>query len=463
MDPTDSVFLEAPDASFTFEREVRLVAGRLEQRTQSGGGLGDWEPLVPLGKSLPDRFARLSADGDNLFAIDEAGRSYYMKFGTQRMALARFGPPFYRALLLPPSGTRCMAVSHRGPLVGGYEDIDGNPIINSAGVSSVYFLLQDGLSLVYGDPWLRPTEPLPELGLPLRGRLVCHALSASASTLFVIADNGDMFTRLCDFDTVGDDPFLWYTFERGQRAAGAQIRALPAEDWREQPRIAALDASPAAKLTGRITIRQTGPGNAGRALRVEGADGQGRTGYFHKPIFAEAWSFRATGHALPASFLDTSPRPPRLGPSRDRDLAGSLSAPALGRRTVGVELLGWNTLYNPATLRLRGDSQTIDCVLHARRGWLPTNGPLRKMRGALLVPDALRRSEDPVLARLLHHALRGQNVVDLSIRLAGDRVELRERGLLVWPAGFRALLTTAVDGPDVGAPTPARSRGEGAV
>jgi hypothetical protein len=439
VDPADSIFLEIPDASFTFEREVRLVAGRLEERLRGPLGFSAWGPLVPVGRSLPERFARLSADGDNLFAIDEAGRTYYMKFVTRRMALARFGLPILRrAQLTPPPDARAVAVSHRGPLVGGYEDIDGNPIINSAGVSSVYFLTQDGLRIVYGDPWLRPTEPLPEIGVPLRGRLVCHALSASASTLFVLADNGDMFTRLADFDTIGDDPALWYTYEHGRRAAGAQVRALPGEDWRPQPRIAALDASPPARLTGRITIRQTGPGNAGRELRVEGTDGQGRAGYFHKAIFAEEWAFRATGHPLPGAFLDTSPRPPRLGPPRDRDLVGTLTAPALGRRTLTVELRGWNSLYNPATLRIRGEHETIDCLLHSRVGWLPSDGPLRRMRGALLVPEALRRSEDPALARLVHHALRGQPVVDLTIRLDGDRVALRERGLCLWPAGFRA-------------------------
>jgi hypothetical protein len=59
-------------------------------------------------------------------------------------------------------------------------------------------------------------------------------------------------------------------------------------------------------LTKRITILQTGRGQAQRQLRVEGTDSEGHTGYYEKMIYENRWRFQRTDHFIPYEALLTA-------------------------------------------------------------------------------------------------------------------------------------------------------------
>ncbi|MFH4242710.1 hypothetical protein WAI99_21525, partial [Acinetobacter baumannii] len=85
--------------------------------------------------------------------------------------------------------------------------------------------------------WLAPDESYEMCG-PHRGRFRAVSMSASGSFVFVVGRYGDLFARLYDFDISGHDPvFFRYAYEdqRG-KGDGAPIQ-LPAEGWREQPKV----------------------------------------------------------------------------------------------------------------------------------------------------------------------------------------------------------------------------------
>lgn len=70
---------------------------------------------------------------------------------------------------------------------------------------------------------------------PDRGTFFSENISGSASTIFLIGARRDMYTRIYDFDTSGEDDLLEYSYLI--TAASGQARALPAEDWRLQPAV----------------------------------------------------------------------------------------------------------------------------------------------------------------------------------------------------------------------------------
>lgn len=370
--------LESASEAFTHEWDLALRDGRVWRRPH--GKDGPWELVPPDGR--PRHSARregaaiteLHADGLNLVAVDEDGLVYYTKLDEvdwiERWGLPRGEP------LFAPRERRALAISHRGPLAGGYEDIDGNVHPISAGVTSLYLLEADGRTLRYADPWL-PSGFVRRLCLPLGDRLIAAGLSASASTLFVIDARGRMFTRLADYDTLGENPVLNYTYARGPTRGGERV--LPPEHWVEQPAVP-------GRITTRITILQTGKGNAARELRVEGVDAKGAGGYWKKPIVGEAWAFVATGRAVEGPFADPqAPEEAVLGPRRARDLAGRIERPTL-TAPVAIELREFHPVCPPAALRIIAGEAQVDLVLHMRDTDRDEAGRITSLDGTLMIP-----------------------------------------------------------------------------
>ncbi len=218
------VDLKTETATFSAAHEVALDEGRLWWRPR---GTRTWSllppdglpaprgrlealkelvadlPLAPAAFSRPARIVRLAADGDNLLAVDDNGIGYYTKLSTLDWVDV-WGPTGLKAPLRIDEGVQAFAMSHRKIP---YEDLDGNPHPVTAGVTTVYALLDQGRRLSYADPWL-PAGWTRSLCLPERNTFIATSLSASASTLFVMDASGRAFTRLADFDTVGDDPAL---------------------------------------------------------------------------------------------------------------------------------------------------------------------------------------------------------------------------------------------------------------
>jgi hypothetical protein len=252
-------------------------------------------PIVSRPFETATRLVELSADGDNLIVVDDRRRVYYAKLGTDVGRVGTWadvwGPPGLSSPLVLPSDTIAWAISHRAQP---YEDIDGNVHPVSAGVTTLYGLFppsdEHGSRIAYQDPWLPPPSNAGgpwerEVCAPERGALVLVSLAASASTLAVMDDGGRVHTRLADFDTLGHNPALPYSWRREKRSGLEEnVRSLPPEDWRLQPRI----PGPHTKA---LTVFFTGAGNAKRRLRVEGTSAKGEAGYWEKDLVDTSWHF----------------------------------------------------------------------------------------------------------------------------------------------------------------------------
>jgi len=388
---------------------VRAAEGKvwIKPNYERTGKDGAWEILAVPQEA--GSIKEVSADGDNLMAVSAAGRVFYMKFSTRKWAV-KIGKPFSRELYLPEN--RAWAVSHLGPEVGGYyNDPDGKPISNRAGVSTLYALAPDGSEISYIDPWL-PAVFNHHVTMPLRGRFVARSLSASASTLFIIGGSGRMFTRLADFDTLGCDPLLSYSFEPSSKTG--RIR-LPAEDWREQPRID-------GRVTAAITILQNGRGNAARELRVEGADAAGNAGYYSKSIYGAEWKFVKTGGLAAGPFLDGADE---LSPSLEKDIAVNYS-----RLPEGSALKGFSARNGEAVLLVPGFENT-PLKFYTREVVLPAKaGEPGKFYGTIGLPDALLSSSDAAARRLVKK-LGGSKFREVHVKVLDGSVELRDSHLRI--------------------------------
>jgi len=245
----------------------------------------------------------ISADADELVALSAEGNFYRYFFDMTILFpnntwLDKQGWPITEQIYFDKrtSKNRSWALGKRNHHVLYYEDIFGNQHHNGTmEIATTYVLLEDGQEICYGDSGL-PCDFSRNYSGPERGSFISVSLSASASTMFVINETGEMYTRLADFDTIGNDPmFFKYTYvpyksdlEGKDYLSNLNEWALPSEDWRSQPRI---PLSGNAAITSHITILQNGQGNSARELRVAGLNEKGETGYWNKQIFDDNWNF----------------------------------------------------------------------------------------------------------------------------------------------------------------------------
>jgi hypothetical protein len=245
----------------------------------------------------------ISADADELMAVCEEGRIYTYRFDMTITLKAnswidKHGWPTAEQLFFDDRTSRNLswAIGRRNAHVQYYDDVFGNQHNwGISGISTIYILLDDGQEICYGDSGL-PCDFSRNLIGPERGAFKAVSLSASASTMFVINEAGEMYTRLADFDTAGFNPMMFqYTYTPYKSdLTGDNIFSifnewgLPGEDWRYQPRIP-LERK--AAITGYITILQNGHGNSARELRVAGLNEDGETGYWRKQIYDIVWEF----------------------------------------------------------------------------------------------------------------------------------------------------------------------------
>jgi hypothetical protein len=290
-----------------------------------------------------------------------------------------------------------IAMSHR---MIAYEDIDGNPHPVSAGVTTFFALRNGGKTLAYADPWL-PANFDRTLWLPERDRFVASALSASASTVFVMDAVGRSFTRLVDFDIQGDNPVLPYSYKRERRTGKkSTTRSLPGPDWVAQPMIP-------GKHTTHLTILQTGPTNADRELRVEGEGG-----YWKKSVDAKSWEFVTA--KLPTPTLPwVTPGTPPQSPSQDVELIANEPWP--GTR---ITLRNFNPHCAPAVLHVENGSEVLDLELPFRFSIFFGTDDERTLKGALLLP----KGKSPWLSKL---RLMAMGTDHLEVELHVSKREVR--------------------------------------
>ncbi|MDP1830030.1 MAG: hypothetical protein Q8L48_42600 [Archangium sp.] len=406
----EQIALKTPAETFTATHEVALRDGRLWWRKHGAAwtllqpdGLpaprGRLEALKELTADLPaapkpfrrpERIESISADGDNLIAIGPGGTVYYAKLSTLDW-VDQWGPKGLQGTL-SVKRLDAFAMSHRKIA---YEDLDGNPHPVTAGVTTLYGLRDGGRTLAFADPWLPPNFERT-LCLPERGRFIASALSASASTVFVMDAAGRAFTRLVDFDIHGDNPALPYSYGRERRrGAKGAIRTLPGPDWVAQPRIP-------GRHTTRITILQTGPANADRELRVEGEGG-----VWTKRLDDDGWTLVPGNRDVSSPWVQGAPP---LSPARDVVLTAT--KPWAGTR---ITLEDWNPGCEPARLRVEAGAEVLSLELPFHDG-LELGG---RYVGALLLPPG----QTPWLKKLRVLAL-GRSHLDVELEVTREEVHL---------------------------------------
>ena len=404
----ERVTLKTPTETFTATHEIVVHDGHLWWRRHGErwtllppdglpaprGRLEALKEELPVAVKLfrrPERVEQLSADGDNLIAIGNDGTLYYAKLSTLDW-VDEWGPTGLAAPL-SVKGLDAFAMSHRKIA---YEDLDGNPHPVSAGVTTLYGMRNGGSTLSYADPWLPPNWERT-ICLPERGRFIASAMSASASTVFVMDASGRSFTRLIDFDIHGDNPALPYSYAREKRTGPKSgIRTLPGPEWISQPPIQ-------GKHTTRITIAQTGPTNGDRELRVEG-DG----GLWTKRINDSEWKFTSTGAPVSRPFVLN--QPPPHNPSRDTVLRAKNPWPG-----TQISLEDWNPGCDPAVLRIEAGAEVLTLALPFHDG-LELGG---KYEGALLLPPG----KSSWLSKLKVLSL-GRPYLDVELEVTQDEVHL---------------------------------------
>lgn len=290
-----------------------------------------------------------------------------------------------------------------------------------ADCTTAFVLNDEGNRITILDPWLTGGDDYSyRMATPMGGRLRAQALGSAGSVTFIVDRYGHLFTRNWDFDQSGADQiFFRYSYEdqRGKPTApdatvlvadnlapvhGFAAYQLPASGWVEQP---AIDGT----ITDRISIQKIDgqTGSAARILRVEG-ERNGETGYWEKPITANAWTFVGTGDPLRGNTLAQN--------SNAYDLAApsgiSYSAKLFGAE---AELHDFDTAVadNDLILRDPATGATATLVLHTVDGLRPElsldeltralrdhttfgkrsadlDGTDRKFYGVLELPDSVR-------------------------------------------------------------------------
>src|SRR5262245_47395216 len=189
--------------SFNRRYWFAVAGGRIwfRSNTLETGIRQPWKEL-PIPPCFYGRVTQISADDDELLAIDTDRRIYTMNHALEDPSLfdwtSRWGPLFWsgsgHAL---PSNIQTWAWSvlsiHED---GTYRDSAGNDHpVGEFKVSHVWTLRDNGRRLNFNDPWLARDQSYVMCG-PQRDRFRAVDMAASGSTVFVIGRRGDMFTRL---------------------------------------------------------------------------------------------------------------------------------------------------------------------------------------------------------------------------------------------------------------------------
>ena len=410
-----------------------------------------------LGFSKTNAIAEISADADELTALSSEGQFYRYCFDktvahSSKVWLDRQGWPSEEPLRLDMRTAKNIswALGKRNSHVLYYEDPFGNQHHNGTmEIATTYMLLEDGQEICYADTGL-PADFSRNYTGPERGAFKAAALSASASTMFVINEAGEMYTRLADFDTTGCDP-MWfkYTYQYYQSDlpgdnyfSNLNEWGLPAEDWRPQPRIPLAGK---AAVTRHITILQNGRGNGARELRAAGLNEAGEPGYWTKAIFGGEWRFQTAPLLLgEGAFLkDTAPDSNDVrgerGLSPDKYYRG-YSWAAGGEREADwqYEIPNFNILEGDCDFRVswRGESCVLKLYLvemwtYLKRDYLPgRTGSPKVFFATLAVPEnALDGLSESFILRITEKFVRNDKALfQYTIAASNRYILMRETG-----------------------------------
>lgn len=444
-----NVWLRGTRATYNRRYQFALASGHVwfKSRTEVTGIRQPWARLrVP--RCLDGHVTGISADDDELIALDDARSVYTMDFALGNRSrfnwTRRWGPLFWkgdgRRL---PAGMLAWSWSVISPREDRtWTDTAGHRHpVGKDKVSHIWMLLRGGRELRFTDPWLA-RDLSYRACKPHRDRFAAAALSTSGSTLFVEGRYGDLYTRLYDFDIAGDDPLFFHYSYADQRGLAHPVIQLPSPPWVRQPKVP-------GRITSAISVEKVGRGAIHRVLRVEGLDARGRTGFWQKDITqrsARAWRFHATGLPL---------RGRRIANPRG-DTSGRGLAPGADRRYVRAsaggfsgEISNFDLVCSPAALRVRlGGGASLDLVLHTTdRIRVFTRGPYLdsnpwELGATIEVPAATwaRRATLPAAAReFIAAQLSGRRYTDTQLMATRAKLEFPKLGWTFAYAGPAAV------------------------
>lgn len=459
--PSAPVRLKTHTRTFNAKDEFAISGGKIWFRPRAGG---EWRLLLgtglPTNPKVPDaedpsEVVAIAADANALIAIGPDRRIYDAVIEDASTGKVQWnygwGMPFR---LMPkkvflPKELRTWSYSLINDQAGYTEDLDGNAH-RTIGVDTVWVVTEDGRQIRFNDPWLPPNEFEFKVSAPERGAFVVHSISGAASTLLVMDRTGRMFTRHADFDTLGGNPGIRYSYQREDRGYRPDdsmakvrsllpmlldVRTLPPEPWKEQPRIP-------GRHTDAITIVQTGQGNAARELRVEGFGPTGELGLWVKAVNDPEWRFEATGGAAIGKEIDPAmaPEPPD---SPDQCFAGLATfgrvlqnerpgtvplhhQPAFrsrGYRTP-AHLEGFNETYDPFTVKLQApDGTPLSFTVHMQPWSFPIRrGATNRLLGMIMPAEDVKSSPTRLRAALSLPGVR--ELTDAYVYLTDDEVRI---------------------------------------
>jgi hypothetical protein len=432
-----TVALRGPTETFNGRYQFATRDGALYVRRASGAADPDGWRQMPLPPCLDGRVASISADDDELIAVDADRRVFVMDNALKGPALfnwtRRWGMPFWtgpgRTL---PDGVIAWSWSVLSPAEDRtWTDDAGNAHgVGNDKVSHIWALRTGGQQLTFMDPWL-PNDDSYAMCAPRDGRFRSVNLSASGSTVFVVGRHGDLYTRLFDFDLSGSDGvFFDYSYEP-QRGGDPQAPIqLPSPAWVHQPKVP-------GRISSAISVSKVGTGTVHRTLRVEGVDARGHTGYWEKDIVqprSADWRFHRTDRPLSGPLLhndparDTSARDfgPRPGVSYHGVVGG-----------VRVAVDGFDPHCTPSRLTLSADGHQVALVLHSVDGMRGEVRPAqlddrpRGMYGDIEVPRRVLATLDhqpAAIRRLIAGVLHDARFTDVPLTATAHELTFGDLG-----------------------------------
>ncbi len=327
----EEVLIRTQTQTFCKYGQFVLVDGRIYAKLP---GEANWHLFLkkglPFSKSkkpanrfeTPERINEISADEYSLYAFDSNGIMYTCFLNKKNVRLKAFrwnrlfGFPKDSTTILRQndlvSDKKAFSLGSRRGEVLYHSDIFGNEHhFGTMGIDTVYFLNHEGTQIRFTDSGL-PPDFSRQIQMPEKGRFIAQNMSVSGETIFLIGNQGSMYTRLIDFDTMGCDPmFFEYTYDKvEQKYDGANYLSnyspwgLPAEDWLKHE---SIPLKGKARLTKYNHINSNGQGNFARTMRVVGLDENGETGYYEKEFLDKEWHFvKAPMEFTEDDFLDSS-------------------------------------------------------------------------------------------------------------------------------------------------------------